>query len=256
MKYRCLIAEDNLMERDTLEMLLQKMENIELIAVCSNGMEAAAILSTEQIDIVFSDIDMPQMSGINLLLSLANPPVFIFVSAHKEYAAESYDLDVVDFMVKPVMSLRLTRAVNKAIEHIENKKKMLAENIRERETQVSGTFIIRTSEGLVKLPVGEINYIKSIGNFSKLFLRDGKFHITLVSLKNLEVQLPAKKFFRIHKQHIVNIHNITVVDNASVTLHGNHEIPMSPLYSAALLQSFTSGDTIVRRLPAEKTDKK
>jgi YesN/AraC family two-component response regulator len=117
--YKCLIAEDNLLDRDGIALHLSKIDNLSIEAVCSNGLEAAAILQQKEIDIVFSDIDMPGLSGIALIQSLKQPPVFIFISAYPEYAAESYNLDVIDFIVKPVGSNRLMKAVNKAIEYIE-----------------------------------------------------------------------------------------------------------------------------------------
>jgi len=127
MKYKCLIADDSILDRDAIEMYLSKIETLTIEAVCSSGLEAAALLQQKDIDIVFSDIDMPGLSGIELIQSLKKAPVFIFVSSYSEHAAESYSLDVIDFIVKPVTLVRLAKATSKAIEYIELKKKLSAD---------------------------------------------------------------------------------------------------------------------------------
>src|SRR6266550_3810902 len=101
-KYRCLVADDNILERDALEMHLKKMPQLEIAALCENGIEALKAISSSEIDLVFSDIEMPELSGFGVLKSLKKAPVFVFISSHGEFAIESYNLDVIDFIVKPV----------------------------------------------------------------------------------------------------------------------------------------------------------
>ena len=130
MLYKCVIVDDNMIDRDAVEMHLRKMHFIEIVAVCKDGMEASNILNHTAIDIVLSDIDMPHLNGIELLQSQQEPPVFIFISSYSEYAAESYNLDAIDFIVKPATLSRLVKAVNKAIEYIELKKVIESEQER------------------------------------------------------------------------------------------------------------------------------
>ena len=120
-KYKCLIIDDSMMERDIMEMLISKVGRLEITAIAENGLEAQQILTSQEIDIVFSDIDMPELSGIDLLKSLKKAPVFIFVSAHPEYAIDGYNHDVIDFIVKPVSLDRVLRSANKAIEYLDLK---------------------------------------------------------------------------------------------------------------------------------------
>ena len=134
MKYKCIIVEDNILERDALELKLKKIENLSIQAVLADGLEAVSVLKTQPVDIVFSDIDMPDLSGIELLKSLKHPPVFIFISAHSHHAAESFELDVIDYIVKPVKMERLIKAVDKAIEYIHTKSKFLPEKNARQET--------------------------------------------------------------------------------------------------------------------------
>src|SRR5689334_14294626 len=105
--YKCLIAEDSVLDRDAIQMFLSKIDNLSIEAVCSSGLEALNILQQKEIDIVLTDIHMPGLSGIELVQSLAKPPVFIFISSFSEHAAESYNLDIIDFIVKPVTLVRL-----------------------------------------------------------------------------------------------------------------------------------------------------
>lgn len=252
MKYKCLLAEDNTLDRDNLEMLLQKMEQLELVASCANGMEAAQELMKTPVDIVFSDIDMPELSGMSLLQSLRQPPVFIFISSYKDYAAESFDLDVVDFIVKPVLPGRLLRAVKKAVDHIETQK-ILQKVATAAPAGREEDFFIRTSDGLIKLQVNDVAYIESIGNFSKIHtVTSNKFYITLVSLKSLEQQLPADYFMRAHKQYIINKHNVTAIRNDVLALNGPFELPLSPLYRKAIIDAIAKNKIMERQ--AGKTD--
>jgi two-component system LytT family response regulator len=122
MKYRCLIAEDDIQELDALEMHLRNIPQLEVVAACNNGLEALQVLAWEEIDIVFSNIDMPGLNGTTLLKKLKHPPVFVFITANSKDAAKSYDLDAVDFIVKPVTFERLETAANKATEFRAQKK--------------------------------------------------------------------------------------------------------------------------------------
>ena len=193
-KYRCLIAEDNLLERDLLEMYLRRIPQLEIAAMCENGLEAQQALASQDIDLVFSDIDMPVLDGFGLLRTLKKAPVFIFISSHSEYAVESYNLDVVDFMTKPVSFERLLKSVNKAIEYAELKTNALQKQLSitlEKENY----FFIRESGDLVKLHFEEVAYMESMGDFSKIYSLQDKKHITLVNLKNLELQLPCRTLY-------------------------------------------------------------
>jgi two-component system, LytTR family, response regulator len=243
--YKCLIAEDNLLDRDAIAMYLSKIDNLSIEAVCSNGLEAAAVLQQKEIDIVLSDIDMPGLSGIELIQTLKQPPVFIFISAYPEYAAESYNLDVIDFIVKPVSLARLVKAANKAIEYIELKK-----NIASNNTTASGDtqppvvapanttdhFFIKENSDYTRIDIPGLLYIESMGNFSKLHTQQKKY-VVLVGLKNIEPQLPAGDFMRIHKQYIINIqHMVALSSEGEVQLSSGHHVPVGDMYKAALME--------------------
>ena len=258
MKYRCIIIEDNILERDALEMKLNKIDSLVVKAVLADGMEAVSVLKNEDIDIVFSDIDMPDLSGIELLKSLKNPPVFIFISSHSEHAAESFNLDVIDYIVKPAKIERLIKAVDKAIEYINAKRKVLAETpVKTVTTSQPATDFIRTidaheyffikeNNNYIKLNMGDVLFIESMGDFSKISTTGNKSHMVLISLKNLEKQLPENLFIRVHKQYIINVLHIKNISVSDIKLSNNLMIPVSIAYKQALQDNLINKKTLTR----------
>lgn len=237
-KYNCLIADDNLIDRDVMEMYIGKIDILHIKSICENGIEAAAAINLMDIDIVFSDIDMPDLSGLELKKSLQQSPVFIFISSFAEYAVESYNLDVIDFIVKPVTLQRLLKATNKAIEYIELKKKAAAgeDNITTVPRATENHFFIKEDNNYTRIDKANLLYIESMGNFSKLHTVQ-KNHITLLSLKNMEQQLSEGMFKRVHKQYIINLQHIVSI-NASegeLNLSNGENIPIGAAYKTSLL---------------------
>ncbi|MCY7293786.1 MAG: LytTR family DNA-binding domain-containing protein [Ferruginibacter sp.] len=250
LKYKCLIAEDNLLDRDVLEMYISKIPSLKIEAVCNDGLEAAAALQKQKIDIVFSDIDMPNLTGMELLQSLKQAPVFVFISSYAEHAAESYSLDVIDFIVKPVTLARLMKAANKAIEYIELKKKIEPtlpnsnlsgeQNVEKKALDTlhfNDHFFIKENYDYIKIAHEDVLYIESMGNFSRLNTIKNKKHITLVSLKSIEAHLAPQNFMRVHKQYIINLkHIVSLSSNGEVILSGGHAVPLSINHKADLME--------------------
>ena len=231
MLYNCIIADDHLVERDLMKLFVSKINNLNLVAVCENGMDVFDQLQKTPIDIVISDVDMPELSGIDLVKSLKNPPVFIFISSYPEYAAEGFNLDIIDFIVKPLQFNRFLKSINKAIEYIELKKKAdPAPNIAEQVTDGKDFFFIKDQKGFAKINITDVLYIESMGDFSRIHTAQNKSYIILVGMKNLESQLPAEKFFRVHKQFIVNLQHISSVTQSHILLTDELEIPVSNSY--------------------------
>jgi two-component system LytT family response regulator len=238
--YKCIIAEDSLLDRDVLEMYIARIEQLELQAVCSNGLEAAAALQANDIDLVFSDIDMPGLSGLELKQSLPHAPVFIFISSFAEYAAESYNLDVIDFIVKPVSFARLLKAVHKAIDYIELKTNVInndRETATDQPANTNDHFYIREDNGFTRINTTDLLFVESMGNFSRLQTRQQTKHMTLVSLKNIEEQLPQPFFMRVHKQYIINLQHIVSINSAGeVIMAGGETIPVGAVYRNSLMK--------------------
>jgi DNA-binding LytR/AlgR family response regulator len=245
--YNTIIADDNLIERDVLALYLSKIKQLNVLAECSNGEETAALLQKYAVDIVVCDIDMPRLNGINLLKGLTNPPVFIFISSYPEYAAESYNLDAIDYIVKPASFERVLKAVDKAVEYIDikNNTKTYIEKetantpILEIGSQVSteNFFFIKENNNYNKLNIHDITHIESMGDFSKIYTTGQKKFVVLVSLKSIEKQLSAKIFKRVHRQFIINLLHIGILNHSEVQLLDKTIIPISSSYRQNLIES-------------------
>lgn len=237
MAYTCLIVDDNEIERDAIEMYLRKINLFEITGVCSSGIEAANAIANQSVDIVFSDIDMPEVSGMGLLKSIKNPPVFIFITSFSEYATESYNLDALDFIVKPATYERLLKSSNKAIEYLDLKKLSAQPAIVEPPAAQDDHFFLKETKGYTRLNYRDVVYIESMGDFSKIFTATTK-HITLVNLKNLEKQLPVI-FLRIHKQYIINLNQISTISTNEIHLNHEYTVPLSMANKQELMEKIS-----------------
>ncbi|MDQ7948358.1 MAG: LytTR family DNA-binding domain-containing protein [Pedobacter sp.] len=247
-KYTCIIVDDNEIERDAIEMQLRKINLLDIHATCSNGMEAVELLMNWQVDIVFSDIDMPELSGMDLLKSIKTPPIFIFITSYAQYAAESFDIDALDFIVKPATPERLLKATTKAIEYLDLKKQAANYTGTNTPLDAEDHFYIKETKGFTRLCYDEVIYIESMGDFSKIYTPNGK-HITLVNLKNLEKQLPTS-FLRVHKQYIINLNQIATIANTEILLNHNYTVPISLTNRHELMEKVAS-KTIFRHIRKE-----
>lgn len=245
--YSVLIADDNIIERDVIASYLSRIKKVKVVAECTDGAETSAYLSVHQIDIVFSDIDMPRLNGINLLKGIQNPPVFVFISSYPEYAVESYNLDAIDYLVKPASFERVQKAVDKAIEYIDLKKNLkLDQEKTENDTPIfeigkdittDNFFFIKENNTYTKLNIQDITHIESMGDFSKIHTVGQKKFVVLVSLKNIERQLSPKIFRRVHRQFIINLLQIGVLNHSEVQLLEKTTIPISSSYRQNLIES-------------------
>ena len=235
MNYRCIIADDRITDRDLLQLLLERTGMVDIVAVCSNGMEAYQAITSFQVDLVITDVDMPYLTGIELVKSLRQQPVFIFVSAFNEYAADGFELDVADFIVKPLQQERLLRALEKARKFITLKQQPVEMASFSYKNNPDGRFFIRVSDGLICLHESEIVYLESAGNFSKIYTLSGECHITLVSLKNMVLQLPEDNLIRIHRQYVVNLQHIRDIEPAAVKMCGLQALPLAQAHRQEVL---------------------
>ncbi|MEQ1625321.1 MAG: LytTR family DNA-binding domain-containing protein, partial [Sediminibacterium sp.] len=207
-------------------------------------------LRNHAIEIVFSDIDMPDLSGIELLKSLKQPPVFVFISAHSEHAAESYNLEVMDFIVKPVKLERLIKSVDRALDFLNQKEQLLTTSTSKTEAVQQEAemdfFFIKENNTHIKINVEDVLYIESMGDFSKIMVKDNKSHMVLISLKNLEKQLSPSKFMRVHKQFMVNLEQIVSISNNDLKLSNQQQIPVSSVHKQLLMDQFINKRTLSR----------
>ncbi|MNK37394.1 Transcriptional regulatory protein YpdB [compost metagenome] len=222
----CLIVDDHEIARRTVSHLLQIEQSLKLIAVCENATEAYRNLAIHKIDLLLLDIEMPGISGIELVKGLGETrPLIIFITAKKDYAAEAFDLNVVDFITKPVTPDRFLMAINKAKE-IYNVSNLLLDNRQD-------DFVFIRDAGLIRrLNLDEINYLEAKGDYVKIYQNE-KTYAVRSSLKSIEEKLPGKTFIRVHRSFIVNIGRIDTMEGNTLVMHKNF-VPIADAYKTIL----------------------
>lgn len=247
MKLRCLVVDDERLARNLMEENIRQLPFLEFAGSCKNAFEAMDFLAQGQIDLMFLDIQMPGMTGTKLLQSLPEKPMVIFVTAYDHYAVESYDLEVVDYLMKPVSIERFTKAAYRAFE-MHRQRQMLAKiphaaagagvqaPAAPPKEEVPNSFFVHVEYALVKINIPEITHVESMKDYVKIYLDTAKKPvITKSTLKAIEDKLPSDSFMRIHKSFIVNLHKIASIRNQQLQV-GDHEIPFSESNREELLQ--------------------
>jgi two-component system LytT family response regulator len=220
---KTLIIDDEPLAHQVIKYHLQGCDDISVLASCYNATEALRYLAQQQVDLLLLDINMPALSGIELLRVLHNRPAVIIISAYKEYAIEGFELDVVDYLVKPVSPERLFAALNK---------------LRRRLVAVKPTtepyIVLKVDREQRKFLLNEISLLEAYGNYVKVWQRQ---HMTLVNstLKRLLEQLPSQQFVQVHKSFVVNKDKVLAADNEQLRLDGGQQIKVGKLYKQRLI---------------------
>jgi len=228
---RCIAVDDEPLALDLLEDNISQVPYLQLVGKCSNAMEALEVMQKDPVDLIFLDIQMPGLTGLQFIQSLAIKPMVILITAYDHYALEGFNLDVVDYLVKPVAFDRFLKACNKAWEYykLKNQPEPTAENLFDQEY-----FFVNAEYSLVKVVVDEIIMIEGLKDYIKIHLINNKPLVIRMSMKSIEEKLSTKKFLRIHKSYIVAIPKITSIRKGSVFL-GSLEVPVSDNYKDQLL---------------------
>lgn len=223
---KCLIVDDNKMARMALKQLVSQIHSLELIAECTNAIEAYNQLGSNAVDLLFLDIEMPDISGIDLIKKLGNKkPLIIFTTAKKEYAVEAFELNVVDYLVKPVSQARLLQAVEKAQEALDSNKE-------EVKIEEQGFVFVKDNGMLKRISIEDILFLEAMGDYVKVHTPQ-KFHVVHATLKSIEEKLPASKFLRVHRSYIVAINKIDFIQEGTITI-GKTTIPVADTHKTNL----------------------
>ncbi len=234
---RCLAIDDEKWALDLLVDNIRQVPFLELIARCKNAMEAIEVLHKEKIDLLFLDIQMPGLSGLQFIQTLPQPPMIIFVTAYNQYAIEGFNVSAVDYLLKPVTVERFIKACNKAQSFYNLKNSGPAGN----ETKQADHFFVNVEYSLVKIIAEEITFIEGYKDYIKIHLiNTAKPVITRMSLKAVEEKLPCDHFVRTHKSYIVSIPKIKSIKRDMVCIQGI-EVPVSESYRSAL-EKITAGN--------------
>lgn len=228
----CLIVDDEPMARDVLRRYIEKIPTLHLADECNNAIDALVVLQNTQIDLIFLDIRMPELLGTEFVKALHNPPKIIFTTAFKEYALEGYELDVIDYLLKPVRFERFLKAINKAFP---KKDDPLQGNIIANDRKAGIDFIyLRVDRKLVKIILSDILYIESARDYVKVFAKD-KCYLTRQTISSVEAMLSGTEFIRIHRSYIVAVDKIKSLTPELVEI-GNTELPIGKLYKNSFLK--------------------
>jgi len=212
----CLIVDDEPLSQEVLKKFVEDAPMLKLEATCSDALEALDMLQKQQVDLIFLDINMPKLSGINFVKTLDNPPMIIFTTAYAEYAVEGFELDAIDYLLKPIAFDRFLKAVNKAVEQ----KKVWKILEQDRIVPEDGTpnhLVIKSDKRIYKIDMDEINYVQSYGDYVKIHTQE-KTIIASETLKNMEHYL-GTHCIRIHKSYLVIKRAIQFVEGNQVKIN-------------------------------------
>lgn len=223
MSINCLIVDDEPLSQEVLVDFINDCPELSLSGVCKNALEAGEILAAENIDVLFLDINMPKLSGIDFIKSLAKPPLFVFVTAYPEFALEGFEVDAVDYLVKPVSFERFRKSVNRILERLPSAIEKEREHI-----------LLRADKKNYRLGFNEIMYLEAQGDYVKFVTAENSLMVH-GTLKDFTEQLPENEFARIHKSYVVSISKIVYVEGNSVKVD-DVKLPVSLNYKDILIE--------------------
>ncbi len=223
---RCLAIDDEPLALELLEDNISKVPFLTLVAACDNALEAMKIMQQESIDLLFLDIQMPGLTGLQFIQSMPAPPMIILITAYEKYALEGFNLAVTDYLVKPVSLDRFVKACNKAKQLFD----LRAQPKNAGTATTPGYFFVNVDYSLVKITISDIIYIEGLKDYIKIHLKSSSRPlVTRMPIKTIEEQLPSQEFIRIHKSYIVSVAFVTAVRKSSVFID-QLELPVGDSY--------------------------
>ena len=230
----CIALDDEPLALDIIEAYVKKHPELHLVACCNNAAEASEILKKQSIDLMFLDIQMPGINGLNFIRSLEQKPLFMFTTAYSEYAIDAFKVDAIDYLLKPIAYDRFEKAVEKAKEYYSIKN-----NLDVIESDLENEYIfVKANQQLVKLSYGEILYVEAFADYVKIFLNDRKI-VTLQTMKKMESKLPKDIFSRVHRSFIVNRKAVESFSTSICEVNGV-KIPVGKSYKNDFVQLMKS----------------
>lgn len=228
-KVKCILIDDEPIAIRILERHLSVFPEMEVVATFNSAPLAMNFMRQNQVDLIFSDIEMPQMNGLQFLRSLQHRPAIVFTTAYRDYAVEAFDLDVVDYLLKPVSLERMGRALTRYHE------RYCGLDNTHTPDSVSESFInLKADKKIIRIAIDKINYIESYGDYIICYHEDGKV-ISRERISNLEQSLPKEQFIRIHRQYIIPVNKIEAISGNMVTITGK-DLPVGRSYRQNLKQ--------------------
>jgi len=239
MNIRCIAIDDEPLAVKKIAGYIQKVPFLELVAECRSASEAMGIMDTTDIQLLFIDINMPDISGMEFVKSLTNKPCVVFTTAYSEYAVEGFQVDAIDYLLKPITFSNFLKAANK----VKNLIELTANNQKESFKTTTNHLFVKSEYKIVRIELSDIKYIESMHEYIRIHLFNEKPIISHVSLKSMEEQLPSSSFLRVHRSFIVNGNRIKLVERNRIVFDNNVYIPVSDPYKANF-QKFLSSNSV------------
>lgn len=234
MEIRCLIVDDEVLAQDVIEKYIHATPTLKLAGKCDNAIDAIAFLHDKEVDLMFLDINMPEMGGLEMLKTLSMVPKLIFTTAYSEYALESYDYGAVDYLLKPIKFERFMKAVNKVVEQLKPKNTKAPEV----EQDSANSIFLKEDQVSYQISTSDILFINAYGNYLKVHTPD-KVYVTRETMHEMESLLPAEEFMRVHKSYIVSLSAIDSISGNRINIKGN-EIPVGEMYKLSLKEKISN----------------
>ena len=222
---KCLALDDEPLALDKMSNYIRKTPFLELAGVCRSGFEAIDYFSKCKVDLMFADINMPDINGLDFVKSLQNKPQIIFTTAFSEYAFEGFKVNALDYLLKPIGYNEFLKAANKARNYFETNFPYPGKEGSDREY-----LFVKSAYKIVRISLNDIIYIEGMREYVRIHLSNGKSLMPLISLRVLEEQLPSGKFMRVHRSYIVNLEKINAIDHSRIVFDGKVYIPVSEQY--------------------------
>jgi DNA-binding LytR/AlgR family response regulator len=225
MMIKCLALDDEPLALEKMSNYIQKTPFLKLVGVCRSGFEAICYLSESKVDLLFADINMPDLNGLDFVKSLHTKPQIIFTTAFSEYAFEGFKVNALDYLLKPIGYDEFLKSVNKARNYFE------IHSTQHRHDENENEYLfIKSDYKIVRISLDDILYIEGMREYVRIHLVSGKSIMPLISLRVLEERLPSSKFMRVHRSYIVNLRKISTIDHSRITFDGKVFIPISEQY--------------------------
>ncbi|NUM32443.1 MAG: response regulator transcription factor [Bacteroidetes bacterium] len=221
---KCIIVDDEPLALDVLENYIKKTPEIELATRCNNALEASEYLKSNKVDLMFIDIQMPEITGLDFVRGLSEPPLIVFCTAHPDFAVEGFELNAIDYLLKPVAYERFCKTIERVKEYLLLK---LSKTVEQSDIENDYIFI-KSNQKQIKLSLDQILYIEAFADYIKLYTAE-KRYITLQTMKNMEQKMPKDKFIRVHRSFIAGIKNITSFNSTELEINGT-KIPVGKSY--------------------------
>ncbi len=229
MKTRCLIVDDEPLAIRLIEKHISQIDSLEVVATCNSAIKAFEILNTHTIDLMFLDIKMPHLTGIDFLKSLKNPPKTIFTTAYRDFALESYDFETVDYLLKPITFERFIQAIDKFTRLTSQVFPQV-----QSETVVNDYILVKSGNKHHKVILDEIVYIESLKDYIQIHLENEKTIVSKYKLGDIEQELMTYNFLRVHRSYIINTSKITAFSTHDIDVN-NQEIPIGTSYKSSVI---------------------